>query len=277
AEVVAPGEARPPVRRGRGGPEAPPAVARVERGGVDLLAGQVGTAHLPALAGPIAGVEEQPLRGADDDERAVAARDVARFRHAGKCSMAARMRGSLFVVALLAAPARADQPLDYIEKIFGATNVNAVAGHGALTAGFSEDGDLTVLSWPSPGFDDQLGYLTSNDPDARARKHFGAPDGMGSYLGLLVGGRVVWLRDLPHAQTYSRPDAPVPVTTFTGDGYTVTVTDVVAPDADTLTRHVRVVGVPAQLVVYENLSPSLSRIPEVPVADWALDPHNDFL
>src|SRR5262249_15448931 len=121
AEVVAPGEARPPVRRGRGGPEAPPAVARVERGDVDLLAGQVGTAPLPALAGPIAGVEEQPLRGADDDERAVAARDVARFRHAGKCSMAAPMRRSLFVVALLAAPARADQPLDYIEKIFGAT------------------------------------------------------------------------------------------------------------------------------------------------------------
>src|SRR5262249_42376343 len=170
------------------------------------------------------------------------------FRHARNCSMAAPMRRSLFVVALLAAPARADQPLDYIEKIFGATNVNAVAGHGALTAGFSADGDLTVLSWPSPGLDDHLGSLPSNAPDARARPHFGAPDGMGSYLGLLVGGRVVWLRDLPHAQRYSKPDAPVPVTTFTGEGFTVTVTDVVAPDADTLTRHVRVVGVSAQLV-----------------------------
>jgi hypothetical protein len=183
------------------------------------------------------------------------------------------LSGKFLVVAALAA-----QPLDYVEKIFGATNVNAVAGHGGLTAGIAADGDLTVLSWPSPGFADQLAYLSSNDADARQRPHFGAPDGMGSYLGLLVAGRVVWLRDLPHAQRYSQPDAPVPVTTFTGAGFTVTLTDVVAPDEDTLTRHVRVDGTgPTALVVYENLSPTLSRVPEVPIADWALDPHNDFL
>ena len=50
-----------------------------------------------------------------------------------------------------------------------------------------------------------------------------------------------------------------------------------------LTRHVQVqlgAGSPvtgASLVVYENLSPTLSRIPELPVTDWALDSRNDFL
>ena len=32
----------------------------------------------------------------------------------------------------------------------------------------------------------------------------------------------------------------------------------------------------ASLVVYENLSPTLSRIPQIPFADWALDAHSDF-
>jgi hypothetical protein len=50
-----------------------------------------------------------------------------------------------------------------------------------------------------------------------------------------------------------------------------------------LTRRVRVErqagsGVQAvSLVVYENLSPSLSRVPQLPLADWAFDSTNDFL
>jgi len=205
------------------------------------------------------------------------------------------MRRALVVVALLLAsarPAGATSELDYVEHIFGVTNVNAVGGHGALTFGESADGDLTVLSWPSPGFDDQIAYLTSNDIDGRSLVHDGAPDGMGSYLGLIVdtggGPQLTWLRDATTwtaAQAYSQPDSVVPVTTFTSAslGLTVTVTDVVSPDVDVLTRHVRVVRAPgspvvsASLAVYENLSPSLSRIPQIPIGDWALDAHNDFL
>lgn len=199
---------------------------------------------------------------------------------------------ALIIVAIGTRPAAATSELDYVEHIFGVTNVNAVGGHGRLTIGESADGDLTVLAWPSPGFNDQLAYLTSNDLDARALPHFGAPDGMGAYLGLLVdtgqGPRLTWLRDAAawsSSQAYSQPDSVVPVTTFVSAplGLVVTLTDVVAPDVDVLTRHVRVVRavgspvVSAQLAVYENLSPSLTRIPQVPVGDWALEGHNDFL
>jgi hypothetical protein len=197
----------------------------------------------------------------------------------------------LAALLLAATPAAAAPPLDYIEQLFGATNVNAVAGHGGLTAGVSAEGDLTVLSWPGPGLYDQLAYLSSNDPAARAKPHFGAADGMGSFLGLRLttaaGTRVAWLRgpSFTHTQGYSKPDAAVPVTTFTSaaDGLTVTLTDVVSPDVDVLTRHVRVTRAPgspvtaAELVVYENLSPTSSRVPEVPLADWALDGHADYL
>jgi hypothetical protein len=192
-----------------------------------------------------------------------------------------------------AASARASTPstIDMNEHIYGATNVNAVAGHGGLTAGISSEGDLTVLSWPSPSFADQLLYLSSNDLDARDEPHFGALDGMGAYLGLQVtmalGSQVVWLRDpsFTHVQRYTQPYAPVVETTFTRTdlGLTVVVTDIVSPTVDLLTRRVVVTlgaGSPvtgANLVLYENLSPTISRIPTLPLADWLFGWANDFV
>lgn len=202
-----------------------------------------------------------------------------------------------FTVALIfallgaAAPARAaDPPIDFGEQIFGATNTHAVAGEGGLTAGISNDGDLTVLSWPSPGVEDQLAYFTSNAPDARQLPHRGAADGMGSFVGLVVdtasGRKVTWLRDpaWTHTQGYSQPDAPVPVTRFKDAalGLTVTVTDVVSPQVSVLTRRVRVERAPdspvtgVSLLAYENLAPSVSVVPQLPVGDWAIDTINDF-
>ncbi len=203
------------------------------------------------------------------------------------------MRPSLAFLALslVASPASAATSVDMVEHLLGASNVNAVAGHGRLTAGISADGDLTVLAWPGPGWYDHLAYVSSNALDVRSQPHMGALDGMGSYLGLIVttsaGPQLTWLRDAAWkaSQAYTKPDAPVPVTTFARAdlGLTVTLTDVVSPDADVLTRHVlvqRATGSPvkgAWLVVYENLSPTLSRIPELPVTDWALDSRNDYL
>ena len=202
----------------------------------------------------------------------------------------------LLTAALLPVAARADiqQEIDdnlVAEYTFGVSNTNAVAGHGALTAGVTADGDLSVLSWPGPGFADQIAYFAGNAKDSRAQPHFGALDGMGSSIALRVttaaGTQLSWLRDAAwtHQQSYSQPDAPVPVTIFANAalGLTVTLTDVVSPAQDVLTRHVRIergAGSPVtavELDVYENLSPTLSRIEQVPVADWAFPVRNDFL
>jgi len=196
-------------------------------------------------------------------------------------------------LALLFWPGRASatSTVDGMEHLFGASNTNAVAGHGGLTVGIGAEGDLSVLSWPSPSYYDQLAYISSNALDARSKPHMGALDGMGSYLGLLVesgsGPVLSFFRDAAWTVTqgYTRDDAPVPVTKFARAdlGLEVTLTDVVSADADVLTRSVRVVrktGSPVasvSLVVYENLSPTLSLIPQLPVADWALDSKNDFL
>ncbi len=198
---------------------------------------------------------------------------------------------SAAALVLWSAGTQAQTRIDGIEHLFGASNTNAVAGHGGLTAGISSDGDLTVLSWPSPSYYDQLAYIASNDLDVRQEPHLGALDGMGSYVGLIVddgsGPALTWLRDAStwtHTQGYTKDDAPVPITTFTDKalGLTVTLTDIVSPDADVLTRDVKVVKsasspvTSVSLAVYENLSPTLSKIPELPVADWALDSRNDF-
>jgi hypothetical protein len=199
--------------------------------------------------------------------------------------------GSAVTCVAGSASAGAPNAIDITEHIFGATNVNAVVGHGGLTAGISIDGDLTMISWPGPSFANQILYLSSNDLDARSEPHFGALDGMGSYVGLLVttasGQSLVWLRDssFSHVQGYTQPDAPVVATTFTRSdlGLTVVLTDVVSPDVDLLTRRVEVTRsasspvTAASLVVYENLSPTVSKIPEAPLADWLLGWANDFV
>jgi len=206
---------------------------------------------------------------------------------------AMRVFGSASIFVLVAAKAHATPTVvDMTEHVFGASNTNAVTGHGGLTAGISVDGDVTVLSWPGPSFTDQLAYISGNDLNVRDEPHLGADDGMGSYIGLYIttaqGTVLAWLRDptaFAHSQRYTQPDGPVVETTFTSGafGLTVVLTDIVSPDVDVLTRRVvvtRALGSPvtaASLVLYENLSPTLSRIPEIPLADWALDPRNDFV
>ena len=58
-------------------------------------------------------------------------------------------------------PVQPDGPNPY-DLQYGATNVNAALGSGALTAAYSRCGELTVLKWPGPSFYSQLDYLSSN-------------------------------------------------------------------------------------------------------------------
>jgi hypothetical protein len=91
---------------------------------------------------------------------------------------------------LLATTAAAAQPrpvaLSAVEHALGASPVRMVAGHGRLSAGVTADGDLAVLTWPSPSCCDQLTHLASNDLDARTRPRTGVREGFGVALGLVV-------------------------------------------------------------------------------------------
>lgn len=208
----------------------------------------------------------------------------------------------LSVAALLLALPRhvgADSRIDGVEHIFGATNVHAVTGHGRMSVAVSPQGELTVLTWPNPSYADQIVYGTSNAVDARSRPRFGAYEGAGVFFGLLIehadtSREVVWLRDpaeFQHAQDYGPNDGANVWTVHTSDrlGLEVTVVDAVRPvvegdRTDALVRQVtveRLAGSTVQnawLLSYANLSPvpPNSRVPKLPVVDWAYDGRNDF-
>ncbi|HJL19963.1 MAG TPA: hypothetical protein RMH99_30140 [Sandaracinaceae bacterium LLY-WYZ-13_1] len=205
-----------------------------------------------------------------------------------------RRASLLLLAALLARPAPADgqSRMCSIEYIFGATNVHAITGHGRMSVGVSEEGDVTVLTWPSPSYSDQIAYVSSNALDARTLPRLGAQEGMGVFLGLVVeqdGARsVTWLRDeaWETTQGYGPDDGANVHTTHRSEalGLTVAVVDAVHPERDQWVREVRVeraIGSPvdaAWLLTYANLSPvpPSSRIPELPVSDWAYDGRNDY-
>lgn len=212
-------------------------------------------------------------------------------------SIATERRHVFFLLLLcgIASPnaVRAQTNIDGIENIYGATNVHAVTGHGRMSAGVSSTGDLTVLTWPSPSFSDQLAYVTSNAFDAREQPRFGAVEQAGSFLGLYVDvgaiSMLTWLRD-PSTwsveQDYGPADGPNVYTRFSSEtlGLRVTLIDAIAPDADLWVRHVEIArqsGSPVEqawLITYANLSPTppSSRVPELPIVDWVFDGRNDF-
>jgi hypothetical protein len=213
-----------------------------------------------------------------------------------------RARGiTLALILVLASPVYAQDAgvdaglpaltrVDTVEHILGASNVNAVAGHGGLTAGISRDGDVTVLTWPSPSCCDQLLYMTSNAPNVRTLPHLGAVEGMGITTAIAIDAGATstlsWLHDGTwHVdQQYLEDTSLLPVTHFRSDALDldVTITDSISPDIDILQRRIVVTRGPSAMtgtyaiVTFANLSPTRSVIPELPLADWALDAHNDF-
>lgn len=202
---------------------------------------------------------------------------------------------ALLVALLVALPGarEARGATDIIELAFGASNIQATTGNGGLTAAVSADGDVTVLSWPSPSYYDQLHYLAANGPGARALPRMGAAEGMGAFAGLVLstdGGATLsttWFRDAEWTRqvAFTADDTSVIRAAFTRAdlGISVVQTDFVAPGADVLVRRVVVeldAASPvsnAWLLGYANLTPGLSKIPEAPLADFLLDRRNDFL
>ncbi|MFC1890150.1 hypothetical protein ACFL4G_10375, partial [Thermodesulfobacteriota bacterium] len=187
-----------------------------------------------------------------------------------------------------------EEGLAGIEDLYGPGNVYGISGNSALTAGFASTGELTVLRWPSPSYFDHICYLTpflTNSCELRKLPHHGALDNMGSFAGLYVelegdGGRMTWFRDADwgHDQRYRTDESNVLVTRSAAPslGLVVETLNFVPPDRDVLVRRYHITRDPgspvigARFVYFENMEPAASKIPYIPVSDWALDLLNDF-
>ena len=198
--------------------------------------------------------------------------------------------GYFFLIAVLflvTLPASAQEfPIGFMEKIFGPTDINGLTGNSSLAAAFSARGNLTVLRWPSPGYYDQMSFLTIS----RDLPRLGALPNAGSFAGIYftdAGGRCPtnWLSEDPWStvQFYQTDDSDVLVTEYLHEptGLWISEKSFVLPDADVLVRRFRVrqdTGssmTSARLIYFENFAPCLTKIPQLPVADWLLDGLND--
>ncbi len=209
-----------------------------------------------------------------------------------------RARTAPVLALLLANTVASAQPrpvaLSAVEHALGASPVHMVAGHGRLTAGVTRDGDLAVLTWPSPSCCDQLTHLSSNDVDARTRPRTGVHEGFGVALGLVVettaGTRVEWLHDPARWRPvagYADEASLQPRVTYTriDGGLTVTLDDAVLPSPDVLQRRVRfartsdAAGMAIRsvaLMAHTNLGLTQNIIPRLPFGDVLADSRNDF-
>lgn len=163
---------------------------------------------------------------------------------------------------------------DFIEQIFGPTDVNGVCGNGRLAVGVNRVGTVTVIKWPRPSFHDQLRYRTIS----RDLPRLGARENDGLFLGLVFrgAGRMLWLRDAPLIEQTYLTDTNVLVTNyaFEDEGISVLVADAVLPGHDVLVRHVEVDAKntpPSSLVAFANLRLCRFKIPYAPVGDWLFD------
>jgi len=197
----------------------------------------------------------------------------------------------LALVVLLTGTGRAASTVDLIEHLFGASNVNGVVGNGRLTVGISALGDGTVLSWPSPSYCDQLLHLGRNDLDVRSSRNLAAAESMGTFIGVRVTIDGVTSVVFPRADpawrvAQSFPDARSAAlrTVFTkvDAPFEIVVDDHVALQADVWVRRVTVIPNASkalqavEVLGYWNLSPTVSRVPQLPLADWAMDAFNDY-
>ncbi|HDH97081.1 MAG TPA: hypothetical protein ENF73_05080 [Proteobacteria bacterium] len=207
--------------------------------------------------------------------------------------MCGRLAFDLAVLAavLLIVPAVCPADCNTLEQTFGATNVCGLVGNGGMVAAFSCRGEMTVLRWPSPTYYDQLLYISSNAADARRRPRFGALEQMGAFWGLKLmltdgSSEVTWLRDEPwRVETgYLHPRSGVLVHRYANDELKLAATSyaLIDPEFDILAWRLEVEreeGSPvkaAEAIFYANISPCATRLPYVPMFDWALDMYNDF-
>jgi hypothetical protein len=211
-----------------------------------------------------------------------------------------RYDASVLVLAaalLFASTASADDHIPYepafIEMGLGATNIETTVGNGGVTAGVSRDGDLTMISWPSPSYFDHLHYVTTNAPDARLRPRFGATEDMGAFAGIAfvrdgeTDLETSFFRDddWQIEPGFLGEDVGIIETRFQNDalGLTVRQLDMVPYDNDVFLRRFiveRATDSPvdtASIVAYSNFAPNLSKLPQLPLLDALLDHKNDFL
>lgn len=203
--------------------------------------------------------------------------------------------GALLLAAALIAAAGVAQAhdIDRIEHLFGATHVTAQTGNGGLSVGVAPRGEVTVLSWPSPTFFDQVDYQTSNATDARELPFFGAEADQGVFSGLWIEvdgeePQLLWLRDdlFEVQQSYRTETSAAVVTLSRSEALGLSIAETIFVDLEQDALHRRAVvkrdeGSPvtaARYVLYADLAPATAKPDDLATTSlFGQDDDHDFV
>ncbi|MBN2310031.1 MAG: hypothetical protein JXR94_13745 [Candidatus Hydrogenedentes bacterium] len=167
---------------------------------------------------------------------------------------------------------------DLFEEAFGPADCTAFTGNGRLTVSVNQFGRITACRWPSPGYCDQVAYRTRE----RGLPALGVEPADGVMWGVRIDGKMHWLAGPPWqvGQSYRDGGSVAIESTAALSGGSTTFTQIlfVHPERDLLVARLVIESEaePSEVYWYANFSPCMRMIPEVPVADWALDGRNDF-
>jgi len=179
---------------------------------------------------------------------------------------------SLFIALVAFAAAVEGATFD---EVFGSAGVTAVSGNGGLTVGVDASGRVVSCQWPGPGRFDQVTCLTASDRDVPPLWH-------GLHWGVSMRGETRWLSEGGSSLEQRRMAQGVPVIitakSIGEDGVLARQTLFVHPHLDVLVTRLEVEGPEptSALHFFANFTPCTRLIPELPLADWALDAFNDF-
>ena len=162
---------------------------------------------------------------------------------------------------------------------FGPADVSAISGNGRLTVGVNEQGRVSVCRWPSPGYFDQLDYVTKS----RELPGLGVAPWQGAMWAVRLEGETYWISGdaLGNArQRHPGRDSTIIETTVSlGEtGVRVRHALFVDPWRDLLVARIHIYGAETmpEIFWYQNFAPCTRLVPELPIGDWLLDEKNDF-
>lgn len=163
------------------------------------------------------------------------------------------------------------------DELLGSSPIGGAVGNSSLTVGFTKNGRISVLSWPSPSYYDQVDYLTKS----RNQEYYGAAPQMGVFGGIYFetgknsGMRWFWEKNWKHEQYYLNDSSNVFITRSTDDnlGLEVTTQNFVLPENDILVRNYEITknkdSSIENLVFYSyaNFCPNSERVPLLPISN----------
>lgn len=175
------------------------------------------------------------------------------------------------------------------EALFGRYDVTAASGNGGLTVCVNAYGQVASCRWPSPGYHDQISY----EPWGGERKdalgpgcpgHPAATTAHASGLtwGIRFRDRTLWPvgEAWQTSQAFLDAQSTVIETQLRRVDSSLTARQLlfVHPTEPILAARLEVRGAekPQAIYWYADFTPCTRLIPELPVADWALDDLNDF-